>query len=469
MQASSTSLSVRIDVGTEVLANHHGLVTGARVEALDGRQTLVIQMDVRRLPWAQKLNLPPRTKIYWNDVHSVEVQDLSALLWPICYRVTLGDGWYRDETGQRHYFGVDAHLPGLDLKRRVTAVVLRAAVLLAVVGGVGLRQVCWLLSTLFHVDISKSTLDRWIEEVASHLPQAEQMAKFLLQLKPVSECHFDELFPRGTDKPVLVVRDEHGRILCVQEVEHRDTDHVVPFLRKLKSWGFDFRTFYIDHWAAYKEAIGIVFPKAQIQYDYFHILHNVWRTVWKAFVAHRKDVKRRGDEVKTPWYAAKLEALAKKLWEKRFLLFTAQEHLDEEGLSEVQELVAQDSWLQTLRAFLGRVRGIFQDSKGELGARQRLGRLRVFAQEHSLDAFDKAIKFLDNNFEHMITFLRIPGVRRNSVAETGMRTLRRMEQGHDGFRTSAARDRYVRLFQAIRYGGWSVYRRDGTLGFPAPQ
>src|SRR5581483_10173672 len=163
------------------------------------------------------------------------------------------------------------------------------------------------------------------------------------------------------------------------------------------------------------------------------------------------------------------EALAKKLWEKRFLLFTAQEHLDEEGLSEVQELVAQDSWLQTLRAFLGRVRGIFQDSKGELGARQRLGRLRVFAQEHSLDAFDKAIKFLDNNFEHMITFLRIPGVRRNSLAETGMRTLRRLEQGHDGFRASAARDRYVRLFEANRYGGWCVYRRDGTLGFPAPQ
>jgi transposase-like protein len=244
---------------------------------------------------------------------------------------------------------------------------------------------------------------------------------------------------------------------------------VVPFLNKLKSWGFDFRTFYIDHWAAYKEAIGIVFPQAQIQYDYFHILQNVWRTVWKAFVAHRKDIKRRGDEVKTPWYAAKLEALAKRLWEKRYLLFTTEDHLDEQGLSEVQELVAQDSWLGTLRAFLVRVRGIFQDSRGELGARQRLGRLRVFAKEHSLAAFDKAIKFLDNNFEHMITFLRVPGVRRNSVAETGMRTLRRMEQGHDGFRTAAARDRYVRLFQAIRYGGWSVYRRDGTLGLPAPQ
>lgn len=68
----------------------------------------------------------------------------------------------------------------------------------------------------------------------------------------------------------------------------------------------------------------------------------------------------------------------------------------------------------------------------------------------------------------MITFLRVPGVRRNSLAETGMRTLRRLEQGHDGFRTAQARDRYLRLFQAIRYCGWTVYRIDGSLGLPAP-
>ena len=58
----------------------------------------------------------------------------------------------------------------------------------------------------------------------------------------------------------------------------------------------------------------------------------------------------------------------------------------------------------------------------------------------------------------MITFLRVPGVRRNSLAETGMRTLRRLEQGHDGFRSADTRDAYVRLFQAIRYCGWSGLR-----------
>ena len=68
----------------------------------------------------------------------------------------------------------------------------------------------------------------------------------------------------------------------------------------------------------------------------------------------------------------------------------------------------------------------------------------------------------------MITFLRVEGVRRNSLAETGMRTLRRLEQGHDGFRSAQTRDAYVRLFQAIRYCGWAVHRNDGSFGIPAP-
>ncbi len=60
---------------------------------------------------------------------------------------------------------------------------------------------------------------------------------------------------------------------------------------------------------------------------YFHILQNAWRKIWKAFVAHRKDIKRRSREVDTPWYGAKLEAFAKRLWEKRGLLFTTDDHL----------------------------------------------------------------------------------------------------------------------------------------------
>lgn len=468
MLASRESITVEIPLGTEALAGNHRLVTGSKLEKVEGVDTLVIAMDVRRLAWRKLLGLPHGNRVYWDNVRTSDVQDMSALMWPIRYRLTIGDGWYRDATGARHYFGVETHLPGMDLRRGVTLVAMRAAVLLAVVGGVGLRSVCWLLAALFHLDVSKSSLDRWIAEAASQLPDAEGMARHLLRLQPVTEAHFDELFPRGRKGPLLVVRDEHGRILCAKEVEDRKVEQVVAFLEELKAWGFAFRTFYIDHYEPYEQAIARVFPEAHIQHDYFHILQNAWRKVWKAFVAHRKDIKRRSQAVDTPWYAAKLEALAARLWDKRGLLFTAEDHLTDEQREELADLLQQDPWLGTMRAFLGRVRGIFTDAQGELGARQRLGRLRVFADRQKHTVFAKVVQFLDGRFGNMITFLRVPGVQRNSVAETGMRTLRRLEQGHDGFRSAASRDAYLRLFQAIRYCGWSVHRRDPTLGLPAP-
>lgn len=468
MPATATAAAHRIPLtiadATEALSCNGDLVTSARFEKRNGKGALVIEMDVRRRHWRRVFDLPRSSRIRWENVRTVEVQELSSLMGPIVYRITIGDGCHVNAAGQRQYFGVDAQLPGVDLQRGVTALVVRAAVLLAVVGGVGLRQVCWLLGELFHVEVSKSALDRWIVEAASQVPDAEGMAKHLLGLRPVTEAHLDELFPRGHDGPVLVVRDEHGRILCVEEVTDRKVEQVVTFLEKLKRWGFDFKSFYIDHYEAYEQAIAKVFPDAHIQHDFFHILQNAWRKVWSAFVAHRKDIKARSKDVTTPWYAAKLEALAARLWEQRGLLFKTDDHLTDEERTTLAEIVSEDSWLGPMRAFLGRVRGIFTDAEGELGARQRLGRLRVFADGQDTPAFGKVVEFLDKRFDNMITFLRVPGVRRNSLAETGMRTLRRLEQGHDGFRSAQTRDAYVRLFQAIRYCGWSVHRSDGSLG-----
>src|SRR5437868_2347872 len=44
--------------------------------------------------------------------------------------------------------------------------------------------------------------------------------------------HFDEIFPRGTQRCVVVLKDEHGRIVAAaQEVKKRDEEHVQPCTR----------------------------------------------------------------------------------------------------------------------------------------------------------------------------------------------------------------------------------------------
>ncbi len=460
-------LQVSIPIETEAVVRNRKAVTGAEYLKSEG---LAINLDVRRLDWRRKLGLPKGTDIHWDNLRCTVVRELSSFLQPMFYRVTFGDGWFVDrKTGQRTYFGVSEHLPGIDLHRGVTTTALRAAVLLAVMGGVGLRAVCWLLHVLFHLEVSKSALGRWVEETAARLPDRDAMIKLLHKDKPITEGHLDEIFPTGWQKGcVVVLKDEYGRIVVAEEIIERSTEHVVPFLEKLKYCGVHIRTFYVDGCEAYRDAIRTVYPEAVIQYDYFHVLQNIWKKLWGAMVRHRKDLKKRSTTVETPWYSLKLEALAKTLWENRGLIFKNPDNLTPEEAQRLVDLIDQDRYVGTVRGFLERVWGIFRDSEGELGARQRLGRLKqreeVVSDPNS--PFAKSVAFLEERFEDMIAFLRHPGVKRNSLAESGIRVLRRLEQGRDGFRGDKGRENYLRIYQAIKYCGWSVYRLDGQLNLP---
>jgi hypothetical protein len=82
------------------------------------------------------------------------------------------------------------------------------------------------------------------------------MIKLLHKERPITQGHFDELFPLGTDKCLLVLKGEHGRIIATQEVAHRDEEHVKPFLERTKGLGLDLAAFYIDYWHAYANAIN---------------------------------------------------------------------------------------------------------------------------------------------------------------------------------------------------------------------
>jgi len=460
-------LQVTVPVETEAVVRQRKAVTGA---ALVKGKGLVIEMDLRRLNWRKKLRLPRGTEIHWEDVRAVDVFELSSFLSPVWYRVTFGDGWYRDpHGGQRVRFGVQEHLHGLDLQRCVTTAVIRAAVLLAVMGGVGLRSVCWLLRALFHVEVSKSSLARWIEEAAGQLPNDEGMIRRLQADKPITEGHLDEIYPRGWDTGcVLVLKDEHGRIVAAEQIIERSAEHVAPFLQRLRDLGLQIHVFYVDGCEAYRDAIRAIYPEAVLQYDYFHVLQNIWKKLWKAMVQHRKDLMRRSEKVATPAYSQKLEALAKTLWESRGLIFKNPDNMTPEEMERLVAIMEQDRFVGTVRCFIGRVWGIFRDSDGELGARQRLGRLRRRdeVQKDPESPFAKAVDFLEERFEDMIAFLRSPGVKRNSLAESGIRVLRRLEQGHDGFRGENGRSNYLRLYQAIKYCGWRVHRLDGRLTLP---
>lgn len=442
---------IQVPVTTEVIEKNASLQPNGKVE--DKR--VIIEIDTRKRDYHKLFNLKRKVTIGWINETTFDVQELSGFYWPIVYRITTATGYYADAAGQRVYFTPE--LPGLCTKRKVSDVVLRMGVFLYVIVGLGSRKTSWLMEVLFQVTVSKSSLDRWVDEVADSLPSSEEMIKLLHQQLPITQGHLDELFPLGTQACVLALKDEHGRIIVAKEVKNRDQEHVKPFLEDLKKLGLDFKAFYIDHWQAYFNAIRAVFPEAEIQYDYFHILQNIWRKVWDEFRCHRRDLKERSETARTKWYAENLKCLAAELWKNRYVFFKADENLSAKEKETMEKVLRTQPEISFLRGFLLKVWAIFEGPTTEAEAQEKLAELKKYAAHHEKDGYTKSLSFLDENFKNMTTFLRVPGVQRNSLAETGMRVLRRLERNHDGFRTDKSRQNAVRIYQAVTYLGWSIH------------
>ncbi len=442
---------VQIPVTTEVIEKNADLQPKGQVE----ENRLIIELDTRQRDYHKLFQLKRNVRINWSNERTFEVQELSAFSWPLVYRITTADGYYLSAPGQRVNF--TPQLQGLCTKRKVSDVALRLGVFLCIIAGLGSRKASWLMSVLFQLSVSKSALDRWVTEVAEALPSEDEMIKLLHQQKPITAGHFDELFPVGTEACVLVMKDEHGRILAAEEVEKRDEEHVKPLLERFQRLGLKFTCFYIDHCQAYFNAIGAVYPQAEIQYDYFHILQNIWRKVWGEFRCHRRDLKARGEAAETKWYARKLKKMAAHLWKNRYLFFKAEENLSAHEKDTMQEVLTQQPELSYLRGFLLKVWDIFEGPVTAAEAQEKLAELKKYAAYQADNGYTKSISFLETHFKNMTTYLRVPGVQRNSLAESGMRVLRRLERNHDGFRSDKTRRNALRIYQAVTYLGWSIH------------
>ena len=334
---NSMGINVKVPISTEVIESNPDCQIKGEFEK--GR--LVIEIDTRRQNHHQRLGIGTKIPLHWCQDSSFEVQELSALMWKRSYRIITREGYYIDSNGKRIYFTTSAN--GIDPKRHVGKVLMRAAIMLLVIGGISYRRAAWFMEVLFHVNTSKSSLQKWVDEVASELPNGDEIVCLLNQKQSINECHLDEIFPRGLNHCVLVIKDEHGRILATEPVKKRDEETVKPFLLRCKNLGVSFGTFYTDGCRAYFNAIRAVFGyKVAIQYDYFHVIQNAWRHLWKWSCAHRRGLKKRGEKVTTPWYKKKLETLAVDLWENRYLLFKAERRMTDEEKERLQEIMAVD-------------------------------------------------------------------------------------------------------------------------------
>src|SRR3989304_5879831 len=104
-------------------------------------------------------------------------------------------------------------------------------------------------------------------------------------------------------------------------MEERTKESVSAFLTEVKGWGLALKAFYVDGCEAYRSAIGDVFPDAVVQYDYFHVIQSIWRKLWKAVVARRKDLKAHDAGAESPPSSSGWQGHARHLLAFRYLFF----------------------------------------------------------------------------------------------------------------------------------------------------
>src|SRR2546427_11847875 len=219
--------------------------------------TTIIQFDLRKLDF--QCALGTTAPICWRqEPYHIDMHALSMFHNPIKYRFIVAQGYYLNDQHQRVYFTPD--IQGVSTSQHMSKSIIRLACYLAVVCGVSLRHIALLFSALFLIPITKSSIKRWIDDIGSNLPTEEKMLQQLLALKPVMECHIDGYSPMGTDHGVMVVKDEHDRILMTQEVESENGDDAQKFLKKLKDLGLHVTSAFSDYAESIIGAIKSVFP-----------------------------------------------------------------------------------------------------------------------------------------------------------------------------------------------------------------
>src|SRR6266852_3004309 len=286
-------------------------VADAVIEAENG--TTIIQFDLRKLDFQQALETT--STICWRkEPYAVEIHELSTFHNPIKYRFIVAQGSYLNDQNQRVYF--TPTIKGVSTAQHMSHSVIRLACYLAVVCGVSLRHLALLFSVLFLIPITKSSIKRWMDDIGAHLPPPEQMLQQLLARTPATECHIDGYYPLGTDNCVMVVKDEHDRILITHEVASENGEDARKFLQHIKDLGLNVTAAFSDDSQSFTEAIKAVWPHARFQADHFHTVKNIWGHLKKALLSYRRKVKARGEEKQDEACIA----LAKQLGELRWSL-----------------------------------------------------------------------------------------------------------------------------------------------------
>ena len=260
-----------------------------------------------------------------------------------------------------------------------------------------------------------------MDDIGSHLPTPEEMLRHLLALTPVTECHIDGYYPLGTDNCVMVVKDEHARILMTHEAASEHGDDARQFLQRFKDHGLKVTAAFSDHSQSFTEAIKSVYPHARFQADHFHTVKHIWGPLKKALGSSRRKSKARG-EAKSDQDCV---ALAKTLWPLRWSLLKNPTNFSAEATQAIAALErADEGFVHRFRSIIRQLVHSFDHSHSDAQAQRRLQQLRNDIRVVDDDHLEKLLTFFDDHWDQALRYLR-----KKAWASTGVDPTRSQEGG----------------------------------------
>jgi Transposase len=438
------AITVQMQFESAVTEMYQDAFVGSSIE----NGVTIITFDLRQHDFQQELGTQAR--LCWRkESYHVDVHELSTFHNPMTYRFIIAQGFYLDAQNQRRSFTPE--LQGVSTSQHMSHSVIRLACYLAVVCGVSLRHIALLFSALFLIPITKSSIKRWIDAIGAHLPTPEEMLQQLLALTPATECHLDGYYPRGTDNCVMVVKDEHDRILITHEAASENGDDARQFLQRCKDRGLKVTAAFSDYSQSFTEAIKAVYPHARLQADHFHTVKNIWGHLKKSLLSYRRTIKAHGEAHQDEQVMER----AKTLWKLRWSLLKKPANLSLEEKQAIATLEREDAgFVQSFRHIIRQLVNLFDYTHSEAQARIILKQLRQDINTLEDRNLEKILTFFDDHWDQALRYLRKKGMgkhRRGSNSESGMRLLRRLEKNHDGIRSVTTRQYYIQIYQAIKY------------------
>ena len=229
------AVTVQMQFESAVTEMSQDAFVGSSIE--DG--ATIITFDLRQHDLPPDVGTP--STLSWRKAaYHVDIHELSTFHNPMKYRCIVAPGHYQDSQHQRLYF--TPAIQGVSTAQHMRHSIIRLACSLAVVCGVSLRHIAVIFSALFLLPLTKSSIKRWIDDIGTNVPSQEEMLQQLLAITPATECHIDGYYPLGTDHCVMVVKDEHDRILMTHEAASENGDDARQFLQRLKDHGLSTTT-----------------------------------------------------------------------------------------------------------------------------------------------------------------------------------------------------------------------------------